>query len=376
MGFLRYGTTPTGSARPSVLVWNVTRSCNLRCLYCYANASPRRDPSEMTTEEGYRLIDELAGYGVPVLILSGGEPLARPDLVELASHAASRGLRVVLSTNGTLLTDDVAAALADARVSYVGVSIDGLPEGNDALRGVPGAFRRALQGLWRCRDQGLRVGLRVTLTRYNAQEVPDVLALALRGGIPRFCVYHLVYAGRGNDLRGADLDARERRGVVSFLIREAERMAEADRDFELLTVDNHADAALAYLHLLRRESNRAEWAWRLLARNGGNSSGLRLASVDPRGYVHPDQFWTHCSVGNLRDRPFRELWEDPTEPLLRQLRDRRPYLRGRCAACRFLPICNGNMRVRAEAAHGDPWADDPSCYLTDEEIHGEAPLAS
>ncbi len=331
---------------------------------------------EMTTEEGFALLDGLADYGVPVVILSGGEPLARPDLVELAAHGVRRGLRVVLSTNGTLLTKDVAAALHGAGVSYVGVSMDGMREEHDALRGVSGAFRRALSGLRACRDDGLRVGLRLTLTKYNALQVLDVLALARREGIPRFCVYHLVYAGRGNDLRRADLDAAQRRRIVSLLLREAEALVRSGEEFELLTVDNHADAALVYLHLLRRDSDRAAWAWNVLAGNGGNSSGLRLASVDPQGNVHPDQFWLHRSAGNVRERSFRELWENPRESLLSQLRDRRSYLKGRCATCRFLPICNGNMRVRAEAVHGDPWADDPSCYLTNEEIRGEAPLAA
>jgi radical SAM protein with 4Fe4S-binding SPASM domain len=376
MGRLRYGTPPPSNARPSVVVWNVTRACNLRCLHCYANATPAPARDELTTTEGYALLDDLAAYRVPVLILSGGEPLVRPDLLDLAAHAVERGLRVVLSTNGTLLADDTVTALKDAGVSYVGVSVDGLEERHDLLRGVPGAFRRTVGGLRRCRDAGLRVGLRFTLTRDNVSDLPGVLALARHEGIPRLCVYHLVYAGRGADLRHADLTATERRKVVSFLLREADRIVAAGEDLELLTVDNHADAALAYLHLLRRDPVRAAAAWNLLVRNGGNGSGLRIAAVDARGFVHPDQFWTHHRVGTVRDRPFSELWENPEDRLLRDLRDRSTRLAGRCATCRFLPICNGNMRVRAEAAHGDVWADDPSCYLTDDEIRGKVVLAA
>lgn len=376
MGFLRYGPGPPPGARPSVVVWNVTRACNLRCLHCYASAAPLPEKGELTTEEGYTLLDDLARYHVPVVILSGGEPLVRPDLVDLAAHGVRRGLRVVLSTNGTLLTGDMAGALRAAGVTYIGVSVDGSEAVHDHLRGVRGAFQASLAGLGRCREEGLRVGLRLTLTRATAPELPGVLALARREAISRLCVYHLVYAGRGQRLRREDLDVGERRRIVSFLIGEAERAVTVGEDLDILTVDNHTDAAQAYLHLLGRDPERAARAWKMLLRNGGNSSGHRLAAVDPRGLVHPDQFWTHRTVGSVRERPFRELWEDPPDPFLRQLRDRRRYLTGRCAACRFLPICNGNMRARSEAVHGDPWADDPSCYLTDEEIRGGPPLAA
>lgn len=376
MGHLRYdGPRPAGN-RPSVVVWNVTRGCNLRCLHCYANARTTRDPDELTAEEGEAFMDDLAAYGVPVLILSGGEPLVRPDLLDLAAYGVSRGLRMVVSTNGTLLTEDAVAGLRDVGVAYVGVSVDGEEGHHDRLRGVQGAFRQTLDGIRRCRDAGLRVGLRFTVTQYNADALPGVLELARRERIPRLCVYHLVYAGRGARLREGDLPAQDRRLLVFYLLREAERTVAAGEDRELLTVDNHADAAFACLYLLGKDQDLAAQAWRRLEANGGNRSGHRIGAVDPQGGIHPDPFWSHYTVGNVRERPFSALWEDPEDVLLQKLRDRRPYLKGRCRTCRFFRLCNGNMRVRAEAATGDVWGDDPSCYLRDGEIQGEVPLAA
>ncbi len=354
-------------ARP-VVVWNVTRACNLRCVHCYAAASGGADPDELTTSEGLALLDDLAGFGVPVVLFSGGEPLMRPDLLALVGRATERGMRAVISTNGTLIDEAAAGRLAEAGLAYVGISLDGVGAVNDRFRGVEGAYSRALEGLRRARDAGIKVGLRVTLTRRNADQVDPLFDLLERERIPRVCFYHLVYAGRGSALMAEDLSHEATRAVLDRIIDRTASLHAAGHPAEVLTVDNHADGPYLYMRMEREGDERAGAVLDLLRMNGGNASGQRIGCVSWDGRVHPDQFWRHVTVGNVRERPFSAIWTDPAVELLASLRDRKARLTGRCAACRFLDACNGNFRVRAEAATGDLWAPDPACYLTDAEI--------
>lgn len=356
------------SHRRPVVVWNLTRRCNLHCLHCYASAQDKESPGELSTQEGRGLIDDLAGYGVPVLLFSGGEPLLHPDLLELAHYAAQKGIRPVLSTNGTLLSRRQALELKEAGFSYVGVSLDGLEKAHDRFRGKQGAFRQALAGLGYCREAGLRTGLRLTLTRFNAPELPGIFDLLEAERIDRLCFYHLAYAGRGSQLVSWDLPSPEARAVMDLVFERSLDFHRRGIFKDILTVDNHADGAYLYLRVKRDFPQRAEEVRRFLERNGGNSSGVGIAAIDELGLVHPDQFWRHYSVGNIREKPFSSIWEDGSEPLLVGLRDRKSRLHGRCARCQYLDLCGGNLRVRAEALYGDVWAPDPACYLSDEEI--------
>ena len=351
-----------------VVVWNATRRCNLYCMHCYSDSRNREYPGELTTEEGFRLIDDVAGFGAPTMIFSGGEPLMRPDIFKLAAHASRRGLRCVLSTNGTLVSEAVAERIRDAGFVYVGISLDGIGQAHDKVRGRKGAFDGALAGIRRCRDLGVKVGVRFTLHRKNANQLAGVLDLLEEENIPRFCMYHLAYAGRGDRIRQFDLDPAETRAAVDYLFRRVKEFHRRGIDKEILTVDNHADSAYLYLWLRKEEPERAEEARRLLAWNGGNQSGIGIASIDPLGNVHADQFSWHYSFGNVRDRPFSSIWPDLSHPRMAVLKDRRPHLKGRCHGCRFLDICNGNLRARAESYFGDFLAPDPACYLSDEEI--------
>ncbi|MGQ9654491.1 MAG: 12,18-didecarboxysiroheme deacetylase [Thermodesulfobacteriota bacterium] len=359
-----------------VVVWNVTRRCNLRCAHCYSRSTDACASEELSREEGMALIDDLAQMGCPVLLLSGGEPLARPDVTELCEHARQSGLRVVLSTNGTLLKGDIPMRLRDAGVSYVGISLDGLRDCHDRFRGVRGAFDAAMEGLRHCRDQGLKVGLRFTIHRGNASEVPKIFDLVERERIPRVCFYHLVYSGRGTGLMQEDLTHEEARGVVDLIMDKTKEAHLRGNAVEVLTVDNHADGPYLYLRLLREDPRRATEVLELLRMNQGNSSGHGIGCVSWDGEVHADQFWRHRSFGNVRVRPFSEIWTHPSDPLLLALKNKRPHLKGRCAVCRWVDICGGNLRVRAEAVTGDVWAPDPACYLTEEEISQEASLGS
>ncbi len=354
--------------RRPIVVWNATKACNLRCLHCYYTAKAEPAPDELTTSEAEAFIDDLAEFGVPVLLFSGGEPLMRPDLYRLGAYAVGRGMRTVISTNGTLIDDEKAERIREAGFSYVGISLDGVGETNDRFRGVKGAFDRALAGLRNCQAAGVRTGLRLTLNRHTVQDLSRILDLLRNERIPRACFYHLVYAGRGKRMRADDLTSAETRAALDMIFDRAVAYHQRGIDTEILTVDNHSDGPYLLRCVAEHQPERYDEVYDLLRANGGNASGIGIAAVDHCGNVHPDQFWQHYSFGNVRERPFGEIWTDTSDPLMAGLKDRKPLLTGRCSECRYLDICNGNFRVRAEAVHGDVWAPDPACYLTDEEI--------
>ena len=351
-----------------IVVWNSTKACNLRCIHCYYTANARPDPNELTAEEARAMIDDLAAFGVPVLLFSGGEPLLRADLFELGAYAVERGLRTVISTNGTLIDRRAAERIKEAGFSYVGISLDGIGDTNDRFRGMRGAYAAALAGIQACTEAGVKTGLRLTLNRHNYEDLNAIFDLLEEERIRRACFYHLVYAGRGARIQDDDLSLEESRRAVDLIFDRTEDFARRGVDVEILTVDNHADGPYLLRRVQREQPDRADQVLQLLRWNGGNSTGIGIGAVDHLGNVHADQFWQHHSFGNVRQRPFSQIWTDTTDPLMAGLKDRKPLLHGRCAICRYLDICNGNFRVRAEAVHDDVWAPDPACYLTDEEI--------
>ncbi len=354
-----------------VVVWNATKTCNLECVHCYADAEIKRFAGELSTEEAQHMIEDLAAFNVPALLISGGEPLVRPDILDLADYATSLGVRVTFSTNGTLINKEKAARLKKIGVTYVGISIDGGEERHDRFRGRIGAYRDAIRGIRNCRDAGIRVGVRCTVTQENLGELGEIFRIVEDEGIGRLCIYHLVYAGRGAYLSGIDLTIEQKRTMMIRLMEQVEWWNERDREVEVMTVDNHADAPFIYLRLKETNPTRAEQALALIKNNGGNRSGIAIGCIDSFGFVHPDQFTSHHTVGSIRERPFSEIWRDPNVQLLEGLRTRKTLLQGRCATCRWLKVCNGNFRARAEAATGDYWGSDPGCYLLDSEIKGE-----
>ncbi|UCH33902.1 MAG: radical SAM protein [Armatimonadota bacterium] len=361
----------TTADRPLV-VWNMTTRCNLRCVHCYNDSSEASRRPELTTAEAEALIDDLSQMGVPVLLFSGGEPVLRPDGYQLGRYASDRGLRAVLSTNGTLITPEVAQRLKDAGFQYVGISIDGLAERHDAFRRKAGASAAAWDGLRNARTAGLRSGVRFTVTRDNADDLPGVIGQAVAEQADRFCLYHLVYAGRGADLPQRDLSAAQRRELIQWLIGKTKELHQEGRKIEILTTDNHADGIYLYREIAARDPGRAEEVLQLLAMHGGCSAGRKFANIDVTGDVHACQFWGHESLGNVRDRPFSAIWNDSSHPLMGRLKQMPLGVGGRCGECGFKDYCGG-CRIRAAAIHGDPWGADPTCYLTDDEISGPAP---
>jgi 12,18-didecarboxysiroheme deacetylase len=355
-----------------VVVWNVTRTCNLRCVHCYARAVDRSSETELSHQQGLALLDDLAAFGVPVVLFSGGEPLMRPDLVELARYAVQKGMRAVISSNGTLITEQKARELKDVGLSYVGVSLDGLEGVNDQFRGKKGAFKAAMEGIRNCKEAGLKVGLRFTINRMNVEEIPHIFELLEFYEIPRVCFYHLVYAGRGSDLVEQDLNHQQTRNTVDLIIDRTKELHARGIHKEVLTVDNHADGPYLYMRMLRENDPRAPEVLQLLEMNEGNSSGRGIGCISWDGAVHADQFWRHYCFGNVLERPFSEIWSDLSNPLMARLKEKKKHVKGRCARCRWLSVCAGNFRVRAEATTGDVWSADPACYLTEEEICSSA----
>lgn len=358
------------SERKPIVVWNITSRCNLKCVHCYNDSGANTKSSEATTPEAMAVLDDLAEYGVPSVLFSGGEPLTRKDLFDLISHAVDRGLRAVISTNGTLIDADRARQIRKIGVSYVGISLDGIGPVNDQFRGVKGAFEDAVAGIRNCMDAGVRVGLRLTLTRRNVQDLEQLFDFFEKEGIERACFYHLVPSGRGQDMFADDLTHAQSRAALEMILAKTKAFKEAGKKTDILTVDNHVDGIYLYRKLLGEDPEKAAEVWTLLTWNGGglNSSGVGIGCIDFHGKVHADQFWGHYDLGDIHEQKFSQIWSRDDEPLLRGLRNRREYIKGRCRLCRFFDGCGGSLRVRADLYFRDPWAPEPACYLTDEEI--------
>ena len=356
----------SGTNRPLV-VWNTTNRCNLRCKHCYISAEDRGYGNELTTAEAEEFITDLAEMRAPVLLFSGGEPLIRPDIFHLSRYATDKGLRVVLSTNGTLITPEIAKSIKESGMQYVGVSLDGLQETHDEFRRLTGALEKALQGIRNSMEVGLKTGVRFTINKFNREDLPGVLDLLEQEGIPRFCMYHLVYSGRGKEMMDMDTSREEKLETIKFLVDKTIELYEKGVETELLTVDNHADGVYIYNYLISKDPDRAEEVMQLLKMHGGCSAGTKFSNVDPQGNVHPCQFWQHVNLGNVRERKFSEIWNDENNEFLIGMRQKDKMLKGRCGQCSFKTVCGG-CRIRAEVVSGDIWAEDPACYLSDSEI--------
>lgn len=361
----------SAAERRPIVVWNLTRTCNLKCVHCYTASENRRYEGELDTETCRSVLDDLAQFKVPAVLFSGGEPLTRPDVLDLAAYARKLGLHVVLSTNGTLITEKVAHRLKELRFAYVGISLDSaFPDVHDAFRGVPGAYERTMRGFRHCVDAGQKVGLRLTLTPETCENLDRIFDLIDREGINRACFYHLCPSGRGSQLYR--MNPEQSRKAMDTIFERTRQFHEEGKRVEILTVDNHCDGPYLLQRMRRENHSRAEQVEEMLKWNGGArySSGVGIANIDFHGNVHADQFSMGRTFGNVKERPFSEIWQDTSHPIMAGLKDRLSKLEGRCAKCQFQTMCGGGLRARAEAVHGEPWAPDPGCYLTDEEIAG------
>jgi heme d1 biosynthesis radical SAM protein NirJ len=363
--------TPLGPVREPagpVVIWNLVRRCNLKCKHCYSISGDVDFPGELTTDEVFTVMDDLQGFRVPVLILSGGEPLLRSDIYDISARAKAMGFYVGLSTNGTLIDEATADRIAAIGYDYVGISLDGIGEVHDRFRGMEGAFEASLAAVRRLKARAVKVGLRFTMTMDNARNLEPLLDLAVAEDVDKIYLSHLVYAGRGNKNRGDDAHWDVTRRAMDRLIERAWADVVNGVPREYVTGNNDADAVYL-LHWAQREHpQKAGHLAALLRRWGGNASGVNIANIDNLGQVHPDTFWWHYTLGNVKERPFSDIWSDLSDPVMAGLKTRPRAIKGRCGACAHKDICGGNTRVRALQLTGDPWAEDPACYLSDREI--------
>ena len=350
-----------------VVIWNLIRRCNLTCKHCYSISADTDFPGELSTAEVYKVMDDLKGFRVPVLILSGGEPLMRPDIFDISRRAKQMGFYVGLSTNGTLIDESNIGRIADIGYDYVGISIDGLRETHDRFRRLEGAFDASMRAIRLC-HQGIKVGMRFTMTQDNARELPELLDLMEQEGIDKFYLSHLNYAGRGNINRKDDVILKTTRWAMDLLFDRCLDYTRRGLHKEFVSGNNDADGVYLLFWVRRHFPQLEDHMRAKLAQWGGNSSGVNIANIDNLGNVHPDTFWWHYSLGNVKQRPFSQIWQDRSDPLMAGLKASPRSIKGRCGACRYFDVCGGNTRVRAHQLTGDPWAEDPACYLTDEEI--------
>jgi len=363
--------TPLGPKRVPpgpVVIWNLVRRCNLTCKHCYSISADKDFPNELNTDQVYEVMDDLKRFKVPVLILSGGEPLLHPDIFDIAHRAKAMGFYTALSTNGTLIDASNIGKIAAVGFDYLGISIDGIKETHDKFRRKEGAFDSSIKGLRLCRDQGIKVGLRFTMTQDNADELPQLLGLMDNEGVDKFYFSHLNYAGRGNKNRKDDVFLQTTRWAMDLLFDRALADAKAERSTEFVTGNNDADGVYMLHWVEKNFPEKASHIHAKLAQWGGNSSGVNISNIDNQGYVHPDTMWWNYNLGNVKARSFSEIWQDTSDPIISGLKAHPRSVSGRCGECCHFDICGGNTRVRAMQLTGDAWSEDPACYLTDQEI--------
>jgi len=362
--------TPVRHANPPgpVVIWNLIRRCNLNCKHCYSISADTDFPGELTTDQVYGVMDDLKAFKVPVLILSGGEPLLRPDIFEISRHAKAMGFYVALSTNGTLIDEAAADRIAGIGYDYLGISLDGIGEVHDRFRRQAGAFDASMRGIHLCHDRGIKVGVRYTMTEGNIESLKGILDLVESEDIDKFYLSHLVYAGRGNRYRGDDAAHRTTRDAMDVMFERCWGYVERGEHKEFVTGNNDADGVYFLMWVEKNFPDSADHIRAKLEAWGGNSSGVNVANIDNLGTVHPDTMWWHYDLGNVKERPFSEIWSDTSDPIMAGLKASPRRIKGRCGECKKFAICGGNTRVRAQRLTGDAWEEDPACYLSDEEI--------
>jgi len=302
------GARSVSGKRPPVVIWNLLRRCNLTCRHCYATSADSEFRDELDTAEALRVIDDLHEAGVRVLILSGGEPLLRGDIFQLADYARDKGFFVALSTNGTLIDEGNIARIAAARFDYVGISIDGLEAVHDDWRQLKGSFAASMHAIDLCRQHDIRVGLRTTLTQNNYPQLPALLALMREHDVQKFYLSHLNYSGRGKRSRKADAHHQMTRDAMRQLFEQAWDDVQHGRETDFVSGNNDADAILLLQWVEQHLPEHRERLEGMLRAWGGNASGSGIANIDNIGDVHPDTYWWQHTVGNVRRQRFSDIW--------------------------------------------------------------------
>lgn len=343
-----------------LVVWNITDKCNLKCNHCYRNSGAANPESAVSNEKSIHLISEIKKLNPPMVILSGGEPLLRKNVFAIMEKCKEAGLKTGLSTNGTLIDEDMAKKIKEIGIDYVGISIDGREIFHDEFRGLKGAFALSWNAIAYLNCLGVKSGVRFTLTNNNHTDLFYILDKTFKSGAKRFCLYHLVYCGRAGI--AMDLPAPEKEKIMNDFFSRAETLCLINADFEILTADNPADA----IYMMTKTPGNNEAAINRLKGQGGCPAGEKVIYLDSTGEVYPCQFLRDESLGNVTKRPLSDIWNDNGNHLLKKLRNKTGFLKGRCGRCAYKEICQG-CRSRAKASTGSLWDQDPACYLTDVE---------
>ncbi len=350
----------------SIAIWNFTNRCNLSCLHCYSKADLDAVDT-LTTENVMETLPKLKANGVKFLIFSGGEPLTRKDLFDIAARCRELGIVTYLSTNGLYVKTSNAEKILDT-FDYIGISIDGSPEVHDRFRGLKGSFVESMKAVDLLNSYGkTKVGIRFTITKDTYDDLRFIFELAETHHIPKIYISHLVYSGRGLENLEMDLSKEQRIAAVEYILDKAFEYHESGKDIEIVTGNMEMDAILFYNRFREKYPEHVEEMLRRLKAWGGNSAGRKLLNIDSEGFVKPDPFFP-VKIGNILHQDFSDIWTNEPNELLQKLRVHPRELGGKCRDCRYLDICNGGSRSRAYAIYGDMWAEDPSCYLNDVRI--------
>ncbi len=368
-----YGVTkPQRLVAPFLVVWNVTKKCNLKCKHCYANASPAGAPDELSTEEKKKVIDQLEEAGVVSIAFSGGEPLLTPDIFEIFKYAADKGIYVNVATNGTLITPKIAEKMKEAGVQYVEVSIDSPnAKEHDAFRGVKGAWKKALQGVKNAKNAGMCTGIAYTVTSQNVSKVPEMIKLARDVGVCTMMFFNFVPVGRGKQIQELDLSPDEREKLMKYLYSELEKgglkvfstsPTYARISMEKVMKKEGKHVSLAHFGDISLEGNYAN-ALALAEFVGGCGAGRCYCAIDHNGDIYPCVFMP-IKVGNVLRDGFVNVWKN--NELFNKFRDR-DSSQHFASNCPYKYVCGG-CRARAYAYTGDPLGPDPGCIIADKLI--------
>jgi radical SAM protein with 4Fe4S-binding SPASM domain len=350
---IRYANT-----KAPMVIWNITRKCNFSCDMCHLGSAPEAESDELTTQEAIEFIDLMASMNVPMVSVYGGEPLTRDDFFTLAGHAHNRGLRIILSSNAALITKETARKIAESGITYVGIDMDGFAQiggGMDVIAGL----EKALPAMDHLKDAGVGCGVRITIGSFNLSQMPSITKAIEDAGLKRFAVCQHIEGKAWKTVK------EERRVIMDFLIDYAMK----NPQMEVVTEQLYNDGVYLLQCVAEREPEHAAEAEKLLARQGGCPAGDRIVNVDYRGNVHLCPYWQRRTIGNIREKKLSDIWFDEKREILTMMKDKTHYLRDKCGRCRHNHLCRG-CGARAEVTCGDPFGEDPACYLTEVEITG------
>ena len=346
------------NSKAPMVIWNITRKCNFSCDMCHLGSALEAESDELTTQEAIEFIDLMASMNVPMVSVYGGEPLTRDDFFTLAGHAHNKGLRIILSSNAALITEEIGRKIAESGITYVGIDMDGLSQiggGMDVIAGL----EKALPVMDHLRDAMVGCGVRITIGSFNLSQMPSITKAVEDAGLKRFAVcQHL----EGKDWKAVK---EERRAIMDFLIDYAMK----NPQMEVVTEQLYNDGVYLLQRVAEREPEHTAEVEKLLAKQGGCPAGDRIVNVDYRGNVHLCPYWQSRTIGNIREKKLSDIWFDEGNEILAMMKDKTHYLKGKCGRCRRNHLCRG-CGVRAEVMCGDPFEEDPVCYLTEEEITG------